>query len=175
MNFRLYIIVLISCHIFLACDEGINDPPSPTTETTVYHGDIYIACDNSAEYRLSLDSLIMNCNAADTSDFAFPMGIQTITSSCLYDSNPGLATSASEYDFSVSRIDMQPAFTNSEVVLTPIPFVIVDEDTLYTSAYPFYSAYEASWTDNDLELYIYNAYQGGCLHDKIVWRLERDM
>lgn len=174
MNFKLYIIVLIFCHIFLACNEGINEPPSPTTETTVYHGDIYIACDNSAEYLLSLDSLIMNCNAADTSAFFFPTGIQTITSTCLYDSNPGLATSAAEYDFSVSRVDMQPAFTNSEVVLTSIPFVIANGDTLSTSSPPFYSAYEASWTDNNLELYIYNAYQGGCLHDKIVWRLERN-
>jgi len=123
MNFRLYIILLVSCHIFLACNEGINGPPSPITETT----------------RFSLDSLIMNCNAADTSDFAFLMGIQTVTSTCLYDSNPGLAMSASDYDFSVSRLDMQPTFTDSEVVLTPIPFVIADGDTLYTSSYPFYS------------------------------------
>jgi len=170
MNFRFYVILLIACHIFLVCDE---EPPSPPNETIVYHGEVYIACDNSPHYRFSLDSLIMNCNAADTSDFSFPMGIQTMMSTCLYDGNFSLATSASDYDFSVSRIDMQPTFTDSDVVLTPIDSVITAGDILQTQEYPFYSAYEASWTDNRLELYIYNAYQGGCLHDMVVWRLFR--
>jgi len=92
MKFRLYIIVLISCHIFLNCNEGTNEPASPDIETEVYYGDIYIACDNSPQYRFSLDSLIVNCNATDTSDFSFPMGIQTTMSTCLYDGNFGLAT-----------------------------------------------------------------------------------
>jgi len=175
MKFRLYIIVLISCHIFLNCNEGTNEPPSPDIETEVYYGDIYIACDNSPQYLFSLDSLIVNCNATDTSDFSFPMGIQTTMSTCLYDGNFGLATSTSEYDFLVSREDMQPVFINSEVILTPIPFVVVNGDMVSTNSYPFYSAYEANWTDNRLELYIYNAYQGGCLHDMVVWRLERDL
>lgn len=69
---------------------------------------------------------------------------------------------------------MQPTFTDPEVMLTPIPFVIAAGDTLFTNSYPFYSAYEANWTDNRLELYIYNAYVGGCLHDMVVWRLERN-
>lgn len=171
MNFRFYVILLIVCHIFLACDE---EPTSPTDEAIVYHGDVYIACDNSPHYRFTLDSLIMNCNAADTSDFFFPMDIQLTTSTCLYDGNFGLATSASEYDFSVSRIDMQPTFVDSAVELTPISYTIVNGDTIQTQIYPFYSAYEANWADNRLELYIYNAYQGGCLHDMVVWRLERN-
>jgi len=174
MNFKFYIIALISCHIFWACNEGINEPPSPANETSVYQGDIYIACDNGPQYYFSLDSLIMNCNAADTFDFSLIMGIQTNTSTCLYDGNSTLATNASEYDFSISRMDMQPAFTSSEVALTPIAFVLVGGDTLTTNSYPFYSAYEANWMDNRLELYIYNAYQGGCLHDMVVWRLERN-
>jgi len=151
----------------------MNEAPNPSDETQVYHGDIYIACDNGPHYRFSLDSLIMNCNAADTSDFSFPMGIQVTTSTCLYDGNFSLATSASEHDFSVARVGMQPTFTNSDVLLTPISFALVNGDTVQTQSYPFYSAFEATWTDNRLELYIYNAFQGGCLHDVVVWRLER--
>jgi len=174
MNFRLYLALIISCYLFWACDDNMTEPPTPTNETAVYHGDVYIACDNGPHYRFSLDSLIMNCNAADTSDFSFITGIQTNTSTCLYDGNSGLAGSASEYDFSISRVDMQPVFTNAEVVSVAIPFVVTDDnDTLSTQVYPFYGAYQVNWTDNRLELYIYNAYQGGCLHDKILWRLER--
>lgn len=175
MNFRLYLVIIISCYIFFACDDDMTEPPTPTDETVIYHGDVYIACDNGPDYRFSLDSLIANCNATDTFNLSFPMEIQTVTSTCLYDGNFSLATSASVYDFSVARIDMQPTFTSSDVVLTTIPSVVtVEGDTLSTQTYPFYSAYEANWTDNRLELYIYNAYVGGCLHDKVLWRLERN-
>ena len=60
MNFRIYIIVLISCYIFLNCNDNMNEP----SNMEVYYGDVYIACDDSPHYVFLLDSLILNCNAA---------------------------------------------------------------------------------------------------------------
>ena len=68
------------------------------------------------------------------------MGILTDSSTCLYDGNSSLATSASEYDFSIGRINMQPFFTNPDVELTATPSAIVGGDTLQTDDPPFYSA-----------------------------------
>jgi len=175
MNFRLYFALLMYCHIFWSCHQSITEPPSPTdSNVVVYHGDIYIACDNGPLYRFTLDSLIANCSAEDTFNLSFPTGIQTNTATCTYDGNPVLATSDTDYDFAISRNDIQTTFTHPNIDVTLLPYLIIDTDTIFTNEHPFYSAYQADWENNILNLYIYNAYIGGCLHDMIIWRLERE-
>jgi len=174
-NFRLYFILLTLCHIFWGCNQGMTDLPIPSdSNVVVYHGDTYIACDNGPLYRFTLDSLVANCNAVDTFNLSFPTGIQTNNSTCLYDGNPALATSSEVYDFALSRNDMQPIFTNPDVEVTPLPYLVIDNDTIASNEYPFYGLHEAKWENHILKLYIYNAYIGGCLHDKVIWYLEQN-
>lgn len=174
MNFRFYTLLIIICYACWSCHQGIMESPMPSdSNVTIYHGDIYIACDNGPLYRFSLDSLITNCSSSDTFQLSFPRGIQTNESTCAYDGNLALATSDTIYDFALSRDDMKPSFTDTDIEMTVIPYVVIGNDTIPTNEYPFYGAYQITQENDVLKLYIYNAYVGGCLHDKIVWYLER--
>lgn len=174
MNFRLYTLLIMICCTCWSCHQSMMESATPTDPNArIYHGDIYISCDPGPLYHFSLDSLIANCSRADTFQLSFPRGLQWNSSTCVYDDNLALAVSDTVYDFELSRDDMKPIFADADVEITALPYIVIENDTIPTNKYPFYGAYKVMQKNNILKLYIYNTYAGGCLHDKIVWYLER--
>ncbi len=169
MNTRLMLSAFLALLSFLSCDL---EDPSPNAQ--IYHGGVYIQCDLGPNYYFSLDSLIANCVSTDSFEVALP-AIQT----CYYDGNPTLSDDSTNYDFLVSRnlSDWQVmgfAVADSTVQVDIIPFIVVDNEVLAPGNLPFYGAYRATWPDKVLHVYLLNRYQGGCLHDEVVWHLEVD-
>jgi len=169
MNTKLILYALLALFSFLTCDL---EEPQPNAQ--IYHGGVYIQCDVGPNYYFALDSLIANCANADSFEVALP-ALQT----CFYDNNPALSADSTVYDFVVSRSlsdwqVMDFAVADSSVQVDAIPFIVIDNDVLSPGSLPFYGAYRATWPGKVLNVYILNRYQGGCLHDEVVWHLEME-
>ncbi len=167
INYIVLLSILSSTLIFTSCDMEETEPTAQ-----VYHGSVYIQCDPRPEYYFSLDSLIANCSSTDSFEVALP-ALQT----CLYDSNSTLAGSPTDYDFRVYQ-NLQDAgiknlsMADSSIQVVPISSIVLDANVFNAGTHPFYGGYRASWDDQTLDVYIFNRYVGGCLHDEVVWHLE---
>lgn len=177
---KLPVFIIFLFILTISCSD--NNEVQQSQMITTHAGSVYFACD-VGPYTFSLDSLKSNCSQGESILDDLSLGQLTLNDSsvvrCTYDYDFE-SLSNDSWDFQILRspnnlIIFELEMADNTLIPTTIFSTTLDGQIYNTDDYPFYTAYEIDLDSNtQLDLYLFNVYVGGCLHDLLVWELKEN-
>lgn len=179
MKFELVFLSVIFICLNVSCSKKpmvndsiiINVPQNVSNDNfeLVENGIVYFACD-TGPYYFNVDSLRSQC----ASNYFLTDSLLTAQNdwSCTYDYSASDLSNGNNFDFVIQRVGNSFSIDSlsSNAVFDTIPYVF-GNDTINLNEHPFYIGFDVQYSNSRIQLFLFNEFIGGCLHDKLFWFL----